>query len=278
MFSRRTIAAGIAAVLAPPMAAQQMPSSQPAIISVTREIEKPGHFGVHEAVETRWTDLNRRNNYPYTYLALVANSGTAEVWWVSAYDGLGTFGKAATFGSDNPAYTQALSRIAVEDGEHLNNVIFTQAQSVPDASYGAFPDLATMRVFSVLTVQMRTGMEQSFTEIAKKYAGIMQAKGVKTSWRTYEVISGAPGGTFLVFSTFPSWDAVEADRKATSAAMMGAGPADLEGLMKPWREGVVSSNARYFTVNPRMSLVPKEYAADPFWAPKPAAMPKKPTP
>jgi hypothetical protein len=48
--------------------------------------------------------------------------------------------------------------------------------------------------------------------------------------------------------------------------------------MKASREAVVSSNARYFTVNPRMSLVPKEYASDPFWAtPKPAA-PKKTTP
>lgn len=278
MFNRRTIAAGIAAVLAPPLAAQQMPTSQPAIISISREIEKPGHFGVHEAVEARWTDLNRRNSYPATYLALVASSGAQEVWWVSSFDGLGTFGKAATFGSDNPAYSQALSRIAVEDGEHLNNVILTQAQAVPDASYGAFPDLRTMRVFSVLTVQMRTGMEQTFTEIAKKYAGIMQAKGVQTSWRTYEAVAGAPGGTFLVFSSFPSWDAVEANRKAGMAAMMGANPTDLEGLMKPWREGVVNFNTRYFTVNPRMSLVPKEYAADPFWAPKPVAMPKKPTP
>jgi len=278
MFNRRMIVAGIAAVLAPTLAAQQMPSSQPAIISITREIEKPGHFGLHEGVETRWADLNRRNSYPVTYLALVANSGAPEVWWVSSYDDLGGFGKAAMFGSDNAAYTQALSRIAAEDGDHLNGVIFTQAQAVPDASYGAFPNLATMRVFSVLTVQMRTGMEQSFTEIAKKYAGIMQAKGVQTSWRTYEVIAGAPGGTFLVFSSFPSWDAVEATRKAGMAAMMGANPADLEGLMKPWREGVVNSNTRYFTVNPRMSLVSKEYAADPFWAPKPVAMPKKPTP
>lgn len=278
MFSRSAMAAGLVALVAVPMAAQEMPTSQPAIIGITREIEKPGRFGVHEAVEIRWADLSRRHNFPYGYIALVANSGVPEVWWVTGFDGLGSFGKAAAFGSDNPAYMQALSKLAAEDGEHLNTVIFTQAQAVPEASYGSFPDVSKMRVFSVLTVQMRPGMEPVFAEIAKKYAGIMQAKGVQTGWRAYEVIAGGPGGTYLVISSFPSWEAVEADRKASMAAFMGASPADLEGIMKASREAVASTNARYFTVNPRMSLVPKEYASDPFWAPKPAAAPKKPTP
>ena len=278
MFSRRTIATGLVALIAVPLAAQQMPTSQPVILGITREIEKPGHFGLHEAVEVRWADLSRRNNYPFGSVALVANSGVPEVWWVTAYDGMGSFGKGAGFGSDNAAYTQALSKLAAEDGEHLNNVIFTQAQAVPEASYGTFPDVSKMRVFSVLTVTMRPGMEPVFIDIAKKYAAIMQAKGVTTGWRAYEVIAGAPGGTYLVISSFPSWDAVEADRKASQAAFMGASPADLEGIMKASREAVTGTNSRYFTVNPRMSLVPKEWASDPFWAaPKPAA-PKKPAP
>lgn len=278
MFNPSAMAAGLVTLMSFPMAAQQMPGSQPVILGITREIEKPGRFGVHEAVETRWADLNRRHNNPNGAIALVANSGVPEVWWVTGYDGLGSFGKGVAFGGDNPAYSQALSKIAAEDGEHVNNVISTQAQAVPDASYGAFPDVAKMRVFSVLTVQMRTGMEPMFAEIAKKYAALMQAKSVPASWRTYEVIAGGPAGSFLVFSSYPSWDAVETERKATIAAMTGGNPADLEGLMKSWRDAVVSSNSRYFTVNPRMSLVPKEYASDPFWAtPKPAA-PKKSTP
>ena len=277
MFSRSAMATGLVALLAVPLAAQQMPTSQPVILGITREIEKPGRFGVHEAVEIRWADLVRRYNFPYGYIALVANSGVPEVWWVTGFDGMGSFGKGAAFGSDNPAYMQALSKLAAEDGEHLNNVIFTQAQAVPDASYGSFPDVSKMRVFSVVTVQMRPGMEPMFGEIAKKYAAIMQAKAVPTSWRAYEVIAGAPGGTYLLFFSYPSWDAVEAERKASMAAFMGASPADLEGIMKGSRDAVASSNARYFTVNPRMSLVPKEYASDPFWAtPKPA--PRKTTP
>lgn len=272
-------ATALAIVGTVPAAAQTMPTSQPAIIDIGRELEKPGHFIAHEQVEARWVDLNRRHNFPGTYIALVAGSGTPEVWWVSPYSGLDAFGKAWAFGSDNPMYTAALNRIAVEDGEHLASSNRMQAAAVPDASYGTFPEIGAMRVFSITTVQMRPGHEAAFTEIAKRYAAIVQSKNVTASWRSYEVIAGAPGGTYLIFASYPSWDQVEAERKAMMAAFGSTAPADLEGMMKSVRESVMNSNSRFFTVNPRMSLVPKELmASDPFWAPKPAPAPKKATP
>lgn len=269
MLYRITAAIGFSVALAGPALTQPVPTSQPAIIDIAREVEKPGHFAAHEQTEIRWANLNRRSGFPATSLALVAVSGTPEVWWVSSFSGLGAFGKASTFGGDVPGYNLALGRIAAEDGEHVTNVIRMQAAAVPEASHGPFPEIGKMRVFSILTVQMRQGMEPAFTEIAKRYASIMRAKGVAASWRAYSVLSGAPSGTFLVFSSFPSWDAVEADQKATDAAMAGAAATELEGLMKAAREAVTSTNLRYFNVNPRMSLVSKELmAADPFWAVK----------
>ena len=53
----------------------------------------------------------------------------------------------------------------------------------------------------------------------------------------------------------------------------------MEALGKLSREGVMSTDVRYFTVDPQMSTVTKEMAAsDPFWAPKPVARAKKPAP
>lgn len=43
----------------PALGQQPFPTSQPAIIQITREIEKPGHFGSHEQTEIRWAALNR---------------------------------------------------------------------------------------------------------------------------------------------------------------------------------------------------------------------------
>ncbi len=264
----RSILATSTVVLAahPALAQQPFPTTQPAIIQISREIEKAGHFGPHEQTEIRWAALNRTiPNVPST-LALVAASGVQEVWWVTTYSGLDTWGKGQNY--SDPTYLAALSKIAVEDGEHITNTISTQAEAVPDASYGAFPDVRTVRVYSILTVTTRPGAEAAFTDVAKRYAAIMKAKGVATAWRSYQVISGAPGGTFLVFSSFPSWDAVEADRKATAAAMGGTAPADLEALTKAMGAGIVSTNSRYFIVNPKMSTVPKAMMSDPFWSGK----------
>jgi hypothetical protein len=266
MSLRRAVAVLVAAASAAPLAAQ-VRTTQPPIISIFRESEKPGHFAAHEADEVRWTALNREHNYPYTYLALSAVSGTSEVWWVTAYDGMAGWGKGTTWGGDNAAYTASLAKIAAADGEHLTNSIAMQAMALPDASYGAYPDMAKQRVYQVTTFQVRPGNEMAFTAMAKQYAAIMKAKNVANTWRSYEVIAGAPAGTILVFSSYPSWDAVEAMQKATDQAM--ATSAESEALGKMYRETVVGVNTRYFNVNPRVSLVPKEYLSDPFWAAKP---------
>jgi hypothetical protein len=264
------LAVALTALVTLPLPAQQIPTSQPTIVDISRELEKPGHFAAHEAVEARWAALNRQHNYPHTYLALSAVSGTPEVWWVTPYTGMDAFGKAWAFGSNDASFMQALSKIAMEDGEHLVSFTRMQAAALPEASYGTFPEVAKIRVYSILTVQMRPGHEAAFTDIAKRYAAMMKSKSVPASWRAYEVIAGAPSGTFLVFESYPSWEAVETGRKAAAAAFMGTNPADLEGIMKASRESVMNTNSRYFVLNPRMSLVPKELmASDPFWAPKP---------
>ncbi len=256
------------ALLASVAAAQAMPTTQPNMVEIFREMEKPGHAGPHEATEARWAELNRAAGFPYSYLALVAVSGSPEVWWVQGMDSFDTFGKANAFGEDKPAYRQNIARVAMEDADHITGVNRMQARAIPEAGHGAFPDIAKMRVFSVLTVRIRPGHETAFTEIAKHYAAAAGGAGV-VGWRTYQVLTGAPGGTYLVFSTFPSWAAVDANEAAWGKAMAGAAP-HLEAALKLVTAAVMSTEQRYFSINPQMSLVPKELAAsDPFWAPKP---------
>jgi len=262
-------------VLAGPLTAQAMPTAQPKLLDIFRETEKPGHSRAHVVTEAKWADLNRTSGYPATYLALVASSGTPEVWWVTGFDSFDGLGKSNAFGADNPSYTQAIGRIAMEDGDHITATGRMQARALPDAGHGAFPELAKMRVFSILTIRMRPGMEPAFTELGKHFAAIAGSASGIAGWRAYEVIAGAPGGTHLIFATFPSWAAVDANEAAWAQAMGGAG-AHLEAAGKLVREAVMSTDSRYFEVNPRMSLVSKEMAADPFWGPKPAA--KKATP
>lgn len=269
MFSRSACVGAVLLALAGSAAAQATPTTQPMLVDIYREIEKPGHAAAHEATEARWAALNRGAGYPYSYLALVAASGAPEVWWVSGLDSFDAFGKSNAFGADKTAYRQSIARVAMEDAEHISSVVRMQARAVPEASSGGFPELAKMRVFSILTIRMRPGHASAFAEIAKHYAAIVSEAGA-VGWRAYEVVAGAPGGTYLVLSSFPSWAAVDANDAAWTKAMGGAG-AHLEAAGKLAREAMMFSESRYFSVNPNMSLVSKEMAAaDPFWAPKAA--------
>lgn len=255
------------------LVAQAVPTSQPKILTISREFQKAGHGIAHMATEARWTELNRKSGFPGTYFGLVAFSGAEEAWWLSSYDNLEAMGKSSEFAGD-AAYQSGLARIMAEDADHISGFSQMQARGMPQVSYGAFPDMAKQRVYSVLTVRMRPGYETAFGEIAGHYKMIAESTPGLAGFRAYEVIAGAPGGTYLVFSSFPSWAAVDANDAVWAKAMTGAS-AHLEAAGKLAKDAVMSTELRYFTVNPSISLVPKAMAdADPFWAPKPAPVKK----
>jgi hypothetical protein len=269
--------AGLVPLAAATLVAQSLPSSQPAIINIYREVEKPNHAVAHEASEVRWADFNRRAGYPTSYFGLVAASGVPEVWWISRFENMEGFGKSLSF-EGRPGYNQGLARIMAEDAEHVVSFTSMQARAMRGSSHGLFPDLSKQRIYSIMTVRTNPGHEASFAEIAghyKKAAGTSEVAG----WRVYEVIAGAPGGTFLILTSFSSWAAVDANEAEWSRVMSAEGD-HLEAASKLAKDAILSTEVRYFTINPRLSVVPKEtVAADPFWDPRPASAPvRKPVP
>jgi hypothetical protein len=272
---RSVVVAGLVPLAAATLVAQSLPSSQPAIINIYREVEKPNHAVAHEATEERWADFNRRSGYPTSYFGLVAASGVPEVWWISRFENMEGFGKSLSFEA-RPGYNQGLGRIQSEDALHVESFTSMQARAMREASHGLFPDLSKQRVYSIMTVRIRPGHEPAFSEIAalyKKAAGTSEVAG----WRVYEVIAGAPGGTYLILTSFSSWAAVDANEAEWARVMGSAGP-HMDAAGKLAKDAIVSTEVRYFTINPRISMVPKEVvAADPFWDPKPAPV-RKPVP
>ena len=266
--SLRTVClSAVPLLLAAPVAGQALPTRQPPYIVIVREVEKSGHSMAHEATEARWAHLNRSAGYPTPYIALVGTTGTPEVWWVSGTESFDAMGKAIDFGE--ASYKASIAKVAMEDGDHITGTSRVVARAVPDASHGAFPEVGKARVYSVITVRARPGQESAFTEIAKHFAAAAAGSEV-VGWRAYEVVAGAPGGTYLVMASFPSWAAVDANEAAWGKVMANAGP-HMEAITKLSGEAIMSTETRYFTINPRMSLVPKELAAsDPFWAVKAA--------
>src|SRR5262245_32092137 len=134
MSYRSVVVVGLVPFAAATLCAQTLPRSQPAIINIYREVEKPNHAVAHEATEERWADFNRRNGYPTSYFGLVAASGVPEVWWISSFQNMEGFGKSLSFEA-RPGYNTGLARIQSEDAEHVVSFASMQARAFGDASY-----------------------------------------------------------------------------------------------------------------------------------------------
>jgi hypothetical protein len=95
-------------------------------------------------------------------------------------------------------------------------------------------------------------------------------------WVTYEVVSGMPGGTYLMFLPHRSMAGLDAAQEMHGAAYEAAmGAEDAKRVADLTNASVESSYGVIMRASPKMSYPPPEFgAADAFWAPqaaKPAA-------
>lgn len=131
--------------------------------------------------------------------------------------------------------------------------------------------IAHSRIFQIETFRVRLGHSGEFGEGAKIYFNAMEKANVNTPVALYQVISGAPGGTYIAISAMKSMKEMDAGNE--KAVMAALGEENGKKLQMLERESIMSSESNLYTVNPKMSYVSKELAAaDPeFWTPKPKA-------
>jgi hypothetical protein len=131
--------------------------------------------------------------------------------------------------------------------------------------------IAHSRIFQIETFRVRLGHSGEFGEGAKIYFNAMEKANVNTPVALYQVISGAPSGTYIAISALKSMKEMDADYE--KAVMAALGEENGKKLQMLERESVMSSESNLYAVNPKMSYVSKEVAAtDPeFWTPKPKA-------
>jgi len=92
----------------------------------------------------------------------------------------------------------------------------------------------------------------------------------KTSYRVYELIAGAPGPIFFVFSSVESYAHFDDMRAAHDKTAQGFTAEERATLQKFSAEGLLSEETHRFRLDPAMSYVSQETRAqDPaFWMPK----------
>jgi hypothetical protein len=146
-----------------------------------------------------------------------------------------------------------------------------QTMAAPELSYGPFHDLSNVRFYEITTFRIKPGYRREWMAATKAYMAATKRSAPGAAWSTYEVMAGAPGGTFLIFSSldsFAGFDKMMNEGEATWKGMTAEESATLGKFMK---EGVISVTSQHYRVEPTMSYVDAATRAkDPaFWEKKP---------
>ena len=245
-------------------------------LQIYREEVKPGKGAAHAKVEAGWPVALGKAGSKGHYLALTT-SGMA--WFVTPWETMAAAEQDEKAVNASPGATAELDRLSAADGDLLSKVSSVWAEHVPEIDYGGAWDVAKMRYVWVTMIRVKPGYGRDFVEARKFVREAHEKAKVDEKWVFYEVVSGAPGGTYLMFSPMASMAEGDTDPhdKAYQEAVGEAGRSRLREFQ---REGIQYSETMLFSVDPKMSYPPKAMVdRDPeFWSPKPAAPAKKPTP
>lgn len=253
--------------------AQGIPTTQPKFLNIYREVVKVGRSGDHAKFEAGWPAAYEKARSPYNYLALASLTGPAEVLYVATLESQAAYGEMLKSEASD-ALSGELARLQKGDAEFVGDFSALQAAARPDLSYGDFPDIALMRFWEITTWRVKPGHDEEFAATVKAYSAAVKRAGTASRWRTYQVVAGAPTGTYLIFSSVASF--ADFDKAAADGETIWKGKTEEEGtaIAKFLADGLISRAGNRYRLDPVQSYVPKEVRAkDPaFWTPKPAAV------
>jgi len=239
------------------------------MLRIFREEVKPGMGEAHEKVEANYVHAVARAKFPVHYLALSSLSGTNEVWFVEAHDSYASIEKAEAAIDKLPALKQELGQIGAQDGGLLTGGRTLTLAFREGLSYRPGVNVAQMRYFSVNTIRVRPGHDPEFREARGIIKAALEKANADAHFAVYQVVLGAPAGTYIVFTPRKSLAELDAPpNQAIQAALGEEGQKKLRELASAYTQ---VSEPNLFAFSPKMSYPPKEFvAADAaFWAPKP---------
>ncbi len=261
-----------------PVLAQEGP---PKVLYIVKEDIKPGMMGAHNEHSAGFARIFRTLQTPNTRIALSPVAGSEnEVVYVTAAESFKQLEDKLNetdkkLGGISGALKADLDRLnkeapALHAGMRDMFAIFR-----PDLSYNPGVDIRTMRYFTISTLRVRPGQEAKFVEYVEKLiAAARKAKADNYHTAVFQVVSGAPAGTYFVFRPMKSLGEMD---DAVGMRVRNAMSDDTrKDVDKAISESIMSSESSTYLFAPNMSHVEPEFAAgDPaFWNPKPPMAPR----
>jgi hypothetical protein len=267
----------------PQMAAQvsapEEESPAPRVLMVLREQVKEGREAAHVRSEEAWPRIFQKGNVTTHYLGMATESGIPEAWFLQPYESFGKMEKERAAILQSPIGPD-LEAANVVDGELLTGSRTLLTVFRGDLSYHAAQAVASLpkcRHMAVTVLHIKYGHDAELVQIARLLIDGDEKSNSDQPVLTYQVVSGGPSGTYLLFSPMDSLARMDAAPARGAAARQAMGDRNRQHFDSLSLEVVQSTESLLFGMEPRMSYVAKDFAAaDPdFWNPKPKA-PAKP--
>lgn len=284
--SRKSALLGVLVLSAAGVAAQETaPAGPPRVLAISREEIKPGRMTPHEKVAASFVAAISKANLQNYRLGLTPVSGDDnQVVYLEGFDSFAAV-EASRKAMDealagNAAFKADFDLVERQGADMHATQKTAYAIYREDLSYRPLKvgEVAKSRYFNVVTVRVKPGQMTDYADYTKQYNTAREKANTDAHTAVYQVVTGAPTGTFLIFVAHRSlseWDdfirTMDARDKAINEALGG------EAVVKQrraWAAEIISDNfSTLYAFSPAISRAnPQFAAADPdFWSPKPKA-------
>lgn len=247
-------------------------ASPPKVLSIFREEIKAGKGAAHENLETGYVQASHKAKWPVYYLAMTAEYGGSDAWFVTPYESFAALAKDRTESRKNPQLSAEFDRLDARDAEFRTGQRNIVCALNEELTIGDNFDVTQMRYFAVNTVRVRPGHDQEYQEARKILVDAVKKADPNAHSVFYTVRAGMPSGTYLIFTPRKSLAEMDPNPAIAKAVQDAMGDDNSKRRQKLLADSVISTETTIYGFSPRMSYVPKEWG--PYWTPKPPAAPK----
>lgn len=252
---------------APLAASAQTQSVPPALLQIYRDPVKPSRMAEYSRIESEAAlACARASTWPY--LAAQTMTGPQEVWFISGFDSYEAMEHSAEPVARNAALTAELNRLLEAKGSLVEQPRSVFAHYRDDLSGNGPLIQPRTRFFTVTIVTVHPGHERDFEEIHRALRAARQRTGTADNRVVYQIASGMPRNTYLIFSAHRSLqNAGAALDPAVDEYAVDVDDSTRSRLDEYTRVSVQSSETWLFSVSAAMSNPAGEWIADDpqFW-------------
>ena len=261
-----------------PAIAQDLAPEAPAkVLQIIREEIKAGRAAAHEKYEAGYVKAYKAAKRT-PYLAMSALTGPSEAWFIVSFPSYAALEKETDATAKDATLSAELERLDEGDAAYRTGGRTMIAEYKPELSYHARGDFSGVHYIEVTIVHVRPGHSREYEELVSASKKAHEQANVDEHFGVYEIASGMPTGTYVVFAGLNSLAELDSDPHGQGYrdAVGDEGRAKMQKLIA---DSVVSADRMVFQFSPRMSNPPAWLLrTDPvFWTPaKPVVRPAMP--